>query len=84
MCNEEELLAQAANLTPIYVDGFTCYRVVNGVMRCVGFLIDGGAQLNLIISIAGADAANRENRHALDRGEPTKCITIWSGGALAH
>ena len=83
MINEEELLTQSANAPVIYVDGFACYRRCNGVLRCVGYVHGTGAQLNLIISLSGADAANRATRKALDEA-PTKTLTIWSEGATAH
>lgn len=81
---DEELLAQSASLAPIYVDGFGAFRKVNGVLRCVGWVIDGGAQLNLIVSLAGAEQGNRAARHCLDGKEPVRCIHIWSGSSLAH
>jgi hypothetical protein len=81
--SDEELLAQSASLTPVYVDGFGAFRKVNGVLRCVGWVIDAGAQLNLICSLTGADQGNRAARHVLD-GKPAKCIHIWNGTTLAH
>ena len=81
---DEELLAQSASLAPIYVDGFGAFRKVNGVLRCVGWVIDAGAQLNLIVSLAGADQGTIAARQALDAKPPTKCIHIWNGTALAH
>lgn len=80
---DEELLAQAAGVPTMYFDGFGAYRKVNGVLRCIGYVMDGGAQLNLIVSLAGADMANRDTRRALDE-KPAKCITVWQGAALAH
>jgi len=81
---DEELLAQSASLAPIYVDGFGAFRKVNGVLRCVGWVIDAGAQLNLIVSLAGADQGTRAARHVLDEKAPVRCIHIWNGAALAH
>jgi len=81
---DEELLAQSASLVPVYIDGFGAFRKVNGVLRCVGWVIDAGAQLNLVVSLAGAEQGNRAARHALDEKPPAKCIHIWSGSALAH
>lgn len=81
--SDEELLAQAAGLPTMYFDGFGGYRKVNGVLRCIGYVLDGGAQLNLIVSLAGADAANAETRRALD-DKPRNCISIWTGSGLAH
>ena len=82
---DAELLAQAAALVPVYIDGFGAFRKVNGVLRCVGWVIDAGAQLNLIVSLAGADAGNRAARHVLDESAiKPKPIKIWNGSALAH
>ncbi len=80
---DEELLAQAVGLTPIYVDGFGAIRKVNGVLRYVGWVIDTGAQVNLIVSLVGADQANRSARHVLD-GQPTACVNVWNGVSLHH
>ena len=81
---DEELLAQSSGLPTIYCDGYGAFRKVNGVMRCIGYVFGVGAQVNLITSLAGADAANRENRRVLDHAEPTKGILIWNGGVMAH
>jgi len=81
---DEDLLAQSASLTPMYVDGFGAFRKVNGVLRCVGWVIDAGAQLNLIVSLAGADQGTMVARQVLDDKVPVKCMRIWSGTALAH
>jgi hypothetical protein len=81
---DEELIAQSAVLTPVYIDGFGAFRKVNGVLRCVGWGIDVGAQLNLIVSLMGADQACGGIQRAL-RTEPVKSsIHIWKGAALAH
>jgi hypothetical protein len=79
--SEEELLLQAANMPTMYFDGFTKFVKVNGVLRCIGYVIGAGAQLNLIISLAGADEANQEARRVLDGQQPTKGLVIWEGGA---
>jgi hypothetical protein len=81
--DDAELLAQAAALVPVYIDGFGAFRKVNGVLRCVGWVIDAGAQLNLIVSLAGADQGNRAARQTLD-GKPVPAIKIWNGARLAH
>jgi len=65
--NDEELLAQAANVQTVYFDGLGAFRKINGVLRCVGYIIGGGAQMNLLISITGAEAANTEVRRILDQ-----------------
>jgi hypothetical protein len=80
---DEELLMQAANCPTFYLDGFGAYRNINGVLRCVGFIIGSGAQLNLVISLAGAEMANRMTREILDE-KPVKGLHIWGGAALAH
>jgi len=80
---DAELIAQAMALSPVYVDGFGAFRKVNGVLRCVGYVIDGGAQLNLIISLAGAAVANAEARRVIEE-KPTKGLCIWNGEAMAH
>lgn len=81
--NEQELIQQSAVLTPIYIDGFGAFRKVNGVLRCVGWTIDAGAQLNLIVSLMGAEQACGSMQRAL-RVQPTKSIHIWDGTAAAH
>jgi hypothetical protein len=81
---DDELLLQAAGLAPVYVDGFGAFRKVNGVLRCVGWVIDAGAQLNLIVSLAGADQGTMVARQVLDDKPPARCIQIWNGTALAH
>jgi hypothetical protein len=65
--NDEELLAQAANVQTVYFDGLGAFRKINGVLRCVGYIIGGGAQMNLLISLTGAEAANTEVRRVLDQ-----------------
>ncbi len=80
---DEELLAQATALVPVYCDGFGAFRKFNGVFRCVGWDSVGGATLNLIVSLAGAEQANRSVRAALDE-KPPKCVGVWTGTALAH
>lgn len=81
--NDEELLRQAANCPTVYFDGFGCFRNINGVLRCVGYVLHSGAQLNLIVSLTGAEAANAEARRALD-ARPVKGVKSWGGAALAH
>ncbi len=80
---DEELLAQAPGLPVLYFDGYGAYRKMNGVLRCVAYTIDLGAQYNLITSLAGADQANRATRMALD-DKATHGIKIWNGTVLAH
>lgn len=80
--NDEDLLQQAATCQTIYLDGLGAFRNINGVMRCVGFILESGAQLNLIISLTGAEAANRESRRVLDE-RPTKGEVTWSKGISA-
>lgn len=80
---DEELLQEAANCPTAYFDGFGAYRKINGVLRCIGFIIGTGAQLNLVVSLPGAEMAQRETRRVLDE-TAVKGITIWSGTAPAH
>lgn len=80
---DQELIEQAQSLPLIYCDGFGAYRKVNGILRCVGFIIQGGAVLNLGVSLIGADAAQAETQRTL-REHPAKCIAIWDERALAH
>lgn len=77
--SDEDLLEQATGLRPVYVDGFGAYRKTNGVLRCIGYVIDGGAQLSLIISLVGASLANAETKRVLEAAPP-KAIQIWEGG----
>lgn len=80
---DEELLLQCADAPTMYFDGFGGYRKINGVLRCIGYIIGSGAQLNLVISLAGAEMANRATREVLDE-KHTKGLQIWGGNALAH
>lgn len=81
--SDEDLLSQAATLPVIYFDGFGAYRKINGLLRCVGFTLNLGGQYNVLISLAGAEEANRRCRIALD-GKATSGLQMWSGTALAH
>lgn len=82
--DDEELLEQAANCPTMYFDGFGAYRNINGVLRCIGFILKSGAQLNLVISLAGTEVAIQEARRALDE-PPVRDAGVWRGGArLAH
>jgi hypothetical protein len=54
--NDEELLRQSAVMPTVYFDGFGAFRKINGVLRCVGYVIGSGAQMNLVVSLAGAEA----------------------------
>jgi hypothetical protein len=67
--NDEELLRQAASVPTFYFDGFGAFRKINGVLRCAGFVIGSGAQLNLVVSLSGAEASLVEARKALDTKE---------------
>jgi hypothetical protein len=79
---DEELIEQSSSVPTMYFDGFGAYRKLNGVLRCVGYVF-GAAQLNLIVSLAGADHAIRAARFALDAESP-KTIESWNGARLAH
>lgn len=81
--SDEELLLQGPNAPTMYFDGFGGYRKINGVLRCIGYIIGSGAQLNLVVSLGGAEMANRETRRVLDE-KPIKGLTIWSGASVAH
>lgn len=81
--DDEELLAQAANVQTIYCDGFGAFRKINGALRCVGFVIGSGAQVNLIISLAGAEAANTEARRILEEKQ-TKSVEMSQRMRMAH
>lgn len=80
---DEELLEQAMNLPLTYCDGFGAYRKVNGVLRCIGFILQGGANLNLAVSLIGADYAQADTERTL-KEQPTKAISIWPGCELPH
>lgn len=80
---DEELIEQSTTLLPVYCDGFGGYRKVNGVLRCVGYILQGGANLNLIVSLSGADQAQIETHRVL-REEPTKGASIWNGYRAPH
>jgi len=80
---DEELLAQASALVPIYCDGFGAFRKLNGVFRCIGYELVGGANLNLIVSLDGAERGTCAARIALDE-KPTPSLRIWNGAKLAH
>jgi len=81
--NDDDLLLQASQMPTVYFDGFGAFRKINGVLRCVGYVIGGGAQMNLIISLTGADAANIEARRVLEE-KPAKAVTIMERLRLAH
>lgn len=81
--DDEELLLQAADVKTLYFDGFGGFRKINGVLRCVGYIIGSGAQFNLIVSLAGASAANMEARRVLDDETP-KIIANLERMRLAH
>lgn len=80
---DEELLFQAASAPTLYFDGFGAFRKINGVLRCVGYVLGSGAQLNLIVSLTGAEAANAEARRILEE-KPTKNTDIMERLRLAH
>jgi hypothetical protein len=82
--SDEDLIEQAMNMPLTYCDGFGAYRKVNGVLRTIGFVLQGGANLNLACSLVGADDAQAATAKALRLKEPAKGITIWNGTNLAH
>jgi hypothetical protein len=77
----------------IYADGFEDYQIVNGSLRCTGFVISAGdfpgsdpvkiAVIKLIISPAGADAAQLETQRVL-REKPTHTHQIGAGRSKGH
>ena len=79
---DEELRAQSPNLPSLYFDGYGAYQKVNGVLRCVAYIIGTGAQYNIITSLAGADLANRDTRRALDSSAVR--LSQWCGSKRAH
>ncbi|MCK1459137.1 hypothetical protein IVB34_12645 [Bradyrhizobium sp. 2] len=81
--NEEELLRQAASVPTFYFDGFGAFRKINGVLRCAGFVIGSGAQLNLIVSLNGAEAAIAAAKKALDSDEVSD-LRNMERSRLAH
>ena len=83
MMNDEDLLKQAAGCPTVYLDGLGAFRNINGVLRSVGFVLGSGAQLNLLVSGAGAEAANIAARRVLDGG-PSVSVVMWRGVRLAH
>ena len=76
-------MGQPPAISVLYFDGLGAFRKINGVLRCVGYTHELGAQLNVLISVAGAEQAIRAMRFALD-GEPTKTSIVGAGIALAH
>jgi hypothetical protein len=81
--NDEELLLQASAMPTVYLDGIGAFRKINGVLRCVGYVIGNGAQINLIISLAGAEAANKEARGILDE-KPVRTADSLERLRMAH
>ncbi len=82
---DEELLAQAAALVPVYVDGFGAFRKTNGVFRTVGWVADTGAVLNLIVMLEGAQSANFEAHRVLaDQKKAVPGFEICNGTRMAH
>jgi hypothetical protein len=81
---DEELIEQARNLPPMYCDAFGAYRQLNGVLRCVGYVFEGGAQLNLIVSLAGAEQAQADTLRTIREKPALNGYKIWRGTTLAH
>lgn len=80
---DDELLLQGAGVQTMYFDGFGAFRKINGVLRSVGFIIGSGAQLNLVVSLTGADAAIVEARRVLEE-MPSKTATNLERMSWAH
>jgi hypothetical protein len=73
---DEELMAQAAGLTPVYVDGFGAFQKKNGVFICIGHF-NGMAIMPLVISISGAKESNERARKALLEQRTNRTFEIW-------
>lgn len=80
---DEELMALSIGMPITYCDGFGAYRQVNGLLRCVGYALNSGIQLNLAVSLIGANHAQAETRRVLNE-EPSRCLQIWNGMNLPH
>lgn len=80
---DEELLLEAATMQTVYVDGFGAFRKINGVLRCVGYVIGSGAQLNLVVSLSGAEAGCIEAQRVLNE-KPVKTSAMAELLRLAH
>ncbi len=80
---DEELILQSVNCATMYFDGFGAIRKVNGVMRAIGYVIGSGAQLNIVVSLAGMEIANKESRRVLDE-KVVKLVHVWGGMGLPH
>jgi hypothetical protein len=80
---DQDLMEQAPAISVLYFDGLGAFRKINGVLRCVGYTLELGAQMNVLISLAGAEQAIRSIRFALDAKEVPK-IGVGSGSTLAH
>ena len=81
--NEKDLLLQASGIQTMYFDGFGAYRKINGLLRCIGYVNESGAQLNLIVSVEGARQANIDARIAL-AGRPITGDSVFSTARLHH
>jgi hypothetical protein len=80
---DEELLLNATGLQTMYFDGFGAFRKINGVLRCIGYIIDNGAQMNVVVSLSGAKNAIIEANRVLEE-KPTLGSTIMERLRLAH
>jgi hypothetical protein len=80
--DDQELLIEAAGLPTMYFDGFGGFRKINGVLRCVGFIIDSGAQMNFIVSLAGAEASIVDAKRALEEKLQPLAAQVWRGCEL--
>ncbi|MCK1322116.1 hypothetical protein IVA94_14690 [Bradyrhizobium sp. 156] len=83
MITDEELLMQAAAMPTVYVDGFGAFRKINGVLRCVGYVLGSGAQLNLIVSLTGAETSTIEAKRVLEE-KPVKMQPRLDALHMAH
>lgn len=80
---DDDLIEQAMNLPLIYCDNFGAFREINGLLRCVGYVIQGGATLNLACSLSGAEHTQQET-HRILRASASKPIYIRDWSAATH
>lgn len=81
---DNELIEQAAFLPLTYCDNFGGFRKVNGLIRLVGFVFQGGVTLNLACSVGGAEVGHRETARILHEVESVKSLHFWRGHEMAH
>jgi hypothetical protein len=80
---DDQLIEESLSLQTLYCDGLGAFRKINGVLRCIGYVIQGGANLNLVLSLDGAERALNEIQRAL-RGQPANGLAFWNGYDLSR